>query len=423
MKDDTTIIPFHQPDSVADPLTEIAREGARRMLAQALKAEADAFVASFADETLPDGRRRVVRHGQGPERSIQTGIGALDVRRPKVRDRADGVAADRKVRFTSNILPRWARRSRSLDALLPVLYLRGISTGDFQEALGALLGPEAANLSPGVITRLTAGWHETYERWQHRDLSARRYVYIWADGVYLQARMEPQAECMLVIIGATPEGKKELLGFQVGTRESTQSWRELLIDIKARGLAVAPEIAVGDGALGFWQALDQVWPDTCHQRCWVHKIGNVLNAFPKSMTPAVKSDLHDISHAETRADAQAAMDVFAEKYATKYPKAATCLRKDRDALMAFYDYPAEHWDHLRSSNPIESVFATVRHRTVRTKGALSQKTAKLMVFTLIQAAAKSWRRLNGRNQLPKIIDGIKFRNGVEVTDATETSAA
>lgn len=423
MKDDTTIIPFHQPDSVADPLTEIAREGARRMLAEALKAEADAFVASFADETLPDGRRRVVRHGHGPERAIQTGIGALDIQRPKVRDRAGNTAGEDRVRFTSNILPRWARRSRSLDALLPVLYLRGISTGDFQEALSALLGPEAANLSPGAITRLTAGWQGAYDAWQQRDLSARRYAYIWADGVYLQARMEPQAECMLVIIGATPEGKKELLGFQVGTRESTQSWRELLIDIKARGLAMAPEIAVGDGALGFWKALDQIWPDTRHQRCWVHKIGNVLNAFPKSMAAAVKSDLHDISHAETRADALAAMDVFEEKYATKYPKAATCLSKDRDALMAFYDFPAEHWDHLRSSNPIESVFATVRHRTVRTKGALSQKTAKLMVFTLIQAATKSWRRLNGRNQLPKVIEGIKFRNGVEVTDATEISAA
>jgi transposase-like protein len=423
MKDDTMIIPFHQPDSISDPLTEIAREGARRMLAEALKAEADAFVASFADVTLADGRRRVVRHGHGPERPIQTGIGALDIQRPKVRDRAGDTAGEDRVRFTSNILPKWARRSRSLDALLPVLYLRGISTGDFQEALSALLGPEAANLSPGAITRLTAGWQGSYDAWQQRDLSAHRYVYIWADGVYLQARMEPQAECMLVIIGATPEGKKELLGFQVGTRESTQSWRELLVDIKARGLAMAPEIAVGDGALGFWKALDQIWPDTRHQRCWVHKIGNVLNAFPKSMAPAVKSDLHDISHAETRADALAAMDVFEEKYGVKYPKAVTCLTKNRDALMAFYDYPAEHWDHLRSSNPIESVFATVRHRTVRTKGALSQKTAQLMVFTLIQAAAKSWRRLNGRNQLPKVIEGIKFRNGVEVTDATKTSAA
>ena len=250
MKDDTTIIPLHQPGSIVDPLTEIAREGARRMLAVALKAEAASFVAQFGEEVLPDGRQRVVRHGCGPERTIQTGIGPIPVARQKVRDRATDVPPEKKIRFTSNILPRWARRSRSLDALLPVLYLRGVSTGDFQEALAALLGADAPNLSPGVISRLTADWEKDYDRWQRRDLSARRYVYIWADGVYLQARMEPQAECILVIIGATPEGKKELVGFHVGVRESAQSWRELLVDLKARGLAVPPELAVGDGALG-----------------------------------------------------------------------------------------------------------------------------------------------------------------------------
>ncbi|MBY6059829.1 IS256 family transposase, partial [Leisingera daeponensis] len=313
-----------------------------------------------AEEVLPDGRQRVVRHGYGPERSIQTGIGALDVRRPKVRDRAAG-PADEKVRFSSAILPKWARRSRSLDALLPVLYLRGISTGDFREALSAILGAEAPNLSPGVISRLSGEWQQDHDRWQRRDLSARRYVYIWADGVYLQARMEPQAECMLVILGATPEGKKELVGFQVGVRESAQSWRELLVDIKARGLAVPPEIAVGDGAMGFWKALDEVFPGTRHQRCWVHKIANMLNKFPKSMQPTVKADLREIWQAETRAKAKAAMDIFAEKYGIKYEKAVTCLTKDRDALLAFYDFPADHWDHLRTGNPIESVFATVRH--------------------------------------------------------------
>jgi transposase-like protein len=392
-------------------------------LAEALVAEADAFVASFAEERLPDGRQRVVRHGFGPERHIQTGIGALELRRPKVRDRTADAAADRKVRFTSNILPKWARRSPSLDALLPVLYLRGISTGDFQEALSALLGPDAPNLSPNVISRLTAGWQKDYDAWQRRDLSARRYVYIWADGVYLQARMEAQAECILVIIGATPEGKKELLGFQVGIRESAQSWRELLIYIKFRRLAMAPEIAVGDGGMGFWKALDEVFPGTRHQRCWVHKTANVLNKFPKSMTPAVKSDLQDIHHAETRADAKAALTRFEEKYAAKYEKAVACLTRDKEALLAFYDFPAEHWDHLRTSNPIESVFATVRHRTVRTKGALSQKTVKLMVFMLVQAASRKWRRLKGRNQLPKVIEGITFTNGIEGTDAAETSAA
>jgi transposase-like protein len=421
MTKDTEIIALRQPESVEDPLTEIARDGARRMLAAALRAEADAFVDHYSEKVLPDGRQRVVRHGYGPERSIQTGIGALDVRRPKVRDRAAG-PDDEKVRFTSGILPKWARRSKSLDALLPVLYLRGISTGDFQEALSALLGPDAPNLSPGVISRLTGEWQQEYDRWQRRDLSARRYVYVWADGVYLQARMEPQAECILVVLGATPEGKKELVGFQVGVRESAQSWHELLIDIKARGLSVPPEVAVGDGAMGLWKALDEVFPGTRHQRCWVHKTANVLNKFPKSMQPAVKTDLREIWHAETRAAAGAAMDIVAEKYGVKYEKAVTCLTKDRDALLAFYDFPADHWDHLRTSNPIESVFATVRHRTVRTKGALSQKTTKLMVFKLVQAAAKTWRRLKGANRLPMVIEGVTFTDGVAATDAENRAA-
>lgn len=423
MTDDTTILPFHQPGSIIDPLTEIARDGARQMLMAALKAEAASFVAQFSEDLLPDGRQRVVRHGFGPERMIQTGIGPIPVARQKVRDRATDVPAGKRLRFTSNILPRWARRSRSLDALLPVLYLRGVSTGDFQEALAALLGADAPNLSPGAISRLTAGWQEDYERWQRRDLSARRYVYIWADGVYLQARMEPQAECMLVIIGATPEGRKELVGFQVGVRESAQSWRELLVDLKARGLAVPPELAVGDGALGFWKALDEVFPGTRHQRCWFHKVSNVINYFPKSMQPAVTADLREISHAETRAAARAAIETFKQKYAAKYERGVACLTKDAEALLAFYDFPAEHWDHLRTSNPIESVFATVRHRTVRTKGALSQKTSRLMVFTLVRAAAKKWRKLNGTNQLPRVIEGITFTDGVAQPDATNNRAA
>ena len=423
MKDVTTITALHQPGAILDPLTEIARDGARQMLMAALKAEAAGFVAQFAEERLPDGRQRVVLHGAGPERTVQTGIGAIPVRRPKVRDRATDAPAEEKIRFTSSILPKWARRSRSLDALLPILYLRGVSTGDFQEALTALLGKDAPNLSPGVITRLTAGWEEEYDRWRRRDLSARRYVYIWADGVYLQARMEPTAECMLVIIGATPEGKKELIGFQVGVRESAQSWRELLVDLKARGLAAAPELAVGDGALGFWKALEEVFPEARHQRCWFHKIANVLNTFPKSMHPAVTADLREISHAETRAAALAAIETFREKYAAKYARGVACLTKDADALLSFYDFPAEHWDHLRTSNPIESVFATVRHRTVRTKGALSQKTAKLMVFTLVRAASKKWRKLNGANQLPRVIEGVIFTDGVSQADATQSRAA
>ena len=423
MKNDTTILPFRQSETIADPLTELAREGARRMLAEALKAEADAFVASFADEQLEDGRQRIVRHGFGPERQIMTGIGALDVQRPKVRDRMVAPDPAEKIRFTSNILPKWARRSVSLDALLPVLYLKGISTGDFQDALSAIMGPDAPNLSPSVISRLTTGWQAQYDTWLRRDLSTRHYVYIWADGVYLQARMEENAECMLVIIGATPEGKKELLGFQVGLRESAQSWHELLSDIKGRGLSIPPEIAVGDGAMGFWNALDRAFPGTKHQRCWVHKVQNVLNCFPKKMAPAVKSDLDDIQHAETRREAEAALTVFSEKYGVKYEKGVACLTKDKEAMLAFFDFPAEHWGHLRTSNLIESVFATVRHRTARTKGALSQKTAKLMVFTLIQAASRKWLRLKGRNQLPKVIEGIKFNDGVEVNEDAENRAA
>lgn len=422
MKDETSIIPFRQPESIEDPLTEIAREGARRMLAMAMEAEVTGFLEQFAEERLPDGRRRVVRHGHGPEREIQTGIGPLAVRRPKVRDRAQDRDVSERVRFTSHILPRWARRSRSLDALLPVLYLRGISTGNFQEVLAALLGPDAPNLSPSVISRLTAAWEKEFDRWQRRDLSARRYVYIWVDGVYLQARMEPEAECILVIIGATPEGKKELVGFHVGVRESAQSWRELLVDIKARGLSIPPQVAVGDGAMGFWKAVDEIFPTTRHQRCWVHKVANVLNKVPKSMHANMKSDLREIWQAHTRSAADVAMETFAEKYGAKYEKAVACLAKDRNALLAFYDFPAEHWDHLRTGNPIESVFATVRHRTVRTKGALSQKTVKLMVFKLVQAASKTWRRLKGANQLPRLIEGVTFSDGVAKAD-TENRAA
>ncbi len=331
--------------------------------------------------------------------------------------------AGERIRFTSAILPRWARRTRSLDALLPTLYLRGISTGDFQEALSALLGKDAPNLSPSVVGRLTAEWQAEYDRWQERDLSARRYVYVWADGVYLQARMEEQAECMLVLIGATPEGRKELVGFQIGVRESAQSWRELLVDVKRRGLAIAPEIAVGDGALGFWKALDEVLPTTRHQRCWLHKAANLLNKVPKSVQGAMKADIREISAAPTRAAAEAAIAIFVEKYGAKYPKAAECLTRDRDALLAFFDFPAEHWDHLRTTNPIESVFATVRHRTVRTKGALSPTTAKLMVFKLVMAAAKTWRRLKGENLLPKVVAGVTFKDGTEVVDVPADRAA
>src|SRR4051794_25973105 len=291
MTSDSTVVPLCQPEEMEDPLTAILRSGARRLLAQAVEAEAEAFLATMKDMRLPDGRERVVRHGLGPERLMQTGIGPVPVRRVKLRDRGAGPAGER-IRFTSALLPRWARRTRSLDAVLPVLYLRGVSMGDFQEALAALLGPDAPNLSPAVIGRLRDDWQADYTRWQRRDLSARRYVYLWADGVYLQARMEPQAECMLVLIGATPEGRKELVGFQVGLRESAQSWRELLADLKARGLAAAPELAVGDGALGFWQALEEVFPATRHQR---YRVGGDVAA-PTPHRPGRAGFPHPVLH-------------------------------------------------------------------------------------------------------------------------------
>ena len=333
MSSSSTVVPLRQSDAVDDPLTAVLRDGARRLLAQVIEAEAEAFLAAMLEVRLPDGRERLVRHGHGPERQVQTGIGPVTVQRVKLRNRGadNGDAGDAgvgRIRFTSAILPRWARRTRSLDALLPILYLRGVSMGDFGEALAALLGKDAPNLSPSVVARLRGEWEADYARWQRRDLSARHYVYVWADGVYLQARMEPQAECMLVLIGATPEGKKELLGFQVGVRESAQSWHELLVDLKARGLVVAPELATGDGALGFWKALDEVSPTTRHQRCTVHKTVNVLDKLPKSVQPAAKADLREVWNAPDRATAEAAVATFAEKYGAKYQKAVTCLTKD-----------------------------------------------------------------------------------------------
>jgi transposase-like protein len=417
---DHNVVSYRQKDEIDDPLTEILRAGARRLIAQAVEAEFATFLASHAELVLPDGRQRVVRHGHDPVRAIQTGIGPIEVEKPKARDR--GASEGARIRFTSNILPKWARRTKSLDALLPVLYLRGISAGDFQEVLASLLGKDAPNLSPAVIARLKGEWEEEYRRWQKRDLSARRYVYVWADGVYLQARMEPQAECMLVLMGATPEGRKELIGFQTGQRESTQSWKELLVDLKARGLSIAPEVATGDGALGFWKALDEAFPATRHQRCWLHKTLNVLDKFPKSMQPNAHKDLREIWLSPDRAAAEAAMTTFGEKYAPKYSKAVECLIKDREQMLTFFDFPADHWDHLRTSNPIESVFATVRHRTVRMKGALSQDTARLMVFKLVMAAAKTWRRLKGQNQLPKVISGVKFKDGIEVASEIKSAA-
>jgi len=342
------------------------------------------------------------------------------VRQPRVRDRkaADG----ERIRFSPTILPPYARRTKSLEVLIPILYLKGVSTGDFEEALGALLGKDGG-LSASTITRLKEAWVDEHARWLDRDLSAKRYVYVWADGIYVQARLEDDAQCLLVIIGATAEGKKELVGLADGIRESAQSWKELLLDLKRRGLTIDPQLAIADGALGFWKAIEEVWPKTRAQRCWVHKTANVLNRLPKSLQPKAKSALQDIWMAETRKAAEAALDAFIETYGIKYEKAVECLTKDREALFAFYDFPAEHWKHLRTTNPIESTFATVRHRTVRSRGCLSNKTALAMIFKLTQAAEKRWHRLRGHHQLPKVILGVKFNDGIEIVISQAQAAA
>jgi transposase-like protein len=406
------VIKFAQPGTFRDPLTEILRNGARALLAHAVEAEVAGFLGDHADKLTADGRARLVRHGHLPEREIVTGIGPVAVRCPRVRDRAgDG---GERIRFSSAILPPYARRSKSLEVLIPLLYLKGVSTGDFEEALVALLGKDTGGLSASTIGRLKEAWSDEHARWSKRDLSAKRYVYFWADGIHVQARLEDHGQCLLVIIGATPEGKKELVGLIDGVRESAQSWKELLLDLKRRGLPMGPELAVADGALGFWQALEEVWPNTRGQRCWVHKTANVLNKLPKSQQFKAKRALQEIWMAETKKDALAAFDAFIETWGVKYDKAVECLIKDRAALLSFYDFPAEHWKHLRTTNVIESSFATIRHRTVRSKGCLSNKTALAMIFKLAEAAEKSWRRLDGHNQFPKIILGVKFADGIEV---------
>ena len=418
---DSNVFRLSQPGTFSDPLTEVLRNGARALLSQAVEAEVAALLNRHADQLTDDGRQRLVRHGHLPEREIVTGIGPVAVRCPRVRDRVgDGWE---RIRFSSAILPPYARRSKSLEVLIPILYLKGVSTGDFEEALLALLGKDAGGLSASTIGRLKDAWSDEHARWSKRDLSAKRYVYFWADGIHVQARLEDDAQCLLVIIGATPEGKKELVGLIDGVRESTQSWRELLLDLKRRGLAVGPELSVADGALGFWQAVEEVWPKTRGQRCWVHKTANVLNKLPKSLQSKAKRSLQEIWMAETKKDALVAFDAFVETWSPKYEKAVECLTKDRDALLAFYDFPAEHWKHLRTSNPIESSFATVRHRTVRSKGCLSNKTALAMIYKLVEAAEKNWRRLDGHNQLPKIILGVKFTDGIEVVRSQAQTAA
>jgi transposase-like protein len=407
---ETTIATLPDPSGFSpDPLTGVIRDGARKLIEQAIEAELTALMAAFAEDKLEDGRARLVRHGHLPEREVLTGIGPVPVKVPRVRDRKPG---EEKITFTPSILPRYLRKTKSVEDLLPWLYLKGVSTGDFAEALAALLGPNAKGLSAKTITRLKADWWKEYEAWQKRDLGTRRFLYIWADGVYFKPRMSEEKQCVLVIVGADEFGRKELLALTDGFRESTESWREVLLDLKRRGLKQDPKLAIGDGALGFWTALREVFATTREQRCWVHKTMNVLNGMPKSLQSKAKAHLHDIWQAETRAEAEAAFDFFVETYGVKWDKAVAKLVKDREVLLTFYDYPAEHWKHIRTSNPIESTFATVRHRTKRTKGCLSRKTGLAMAFRLMMSAQKKWRKLDGQKRLPQIIQGVEFRDGI-----------
>ena len=410
---DLEVANFREQFEGRDLLDQLVRRGAQQMLQQAIEAEVQEFLKQHQDRQDEHGNRLVVRNGHKPSRKIVTGAGALEVKQPRVRDK--GPAKDQRVQFSSAILPPYLRRSKAIEEFIPWLYLKGISTGDFSEALQSLLGEQAKGLSPNVIVRLKEQWTSEYEQWNRRDLTGKQYVYLWADGIYVNVRLEDtenQQQCLLVVMGATEDGHKELIAVMDGYRESEQSWRELLIDLKQRGLTLAPQLATGDGALGFWAALRKVYPQTREQRCWVHKTANVLNKMPKSVQPRAKADLHEIWLAETRDAANKAFDTFLAKYEAKYEGACACLRKDREVLLTFYDFPAEHWKHLRTTNPIESTFATIRLRHRRTKGNGTRKTSLAMMFKLAQAAQKRWRRLNGPEQLVFLLQGREFVDGV-----------
>lgn len=393
-----------------DVMTEILRAGAQRMLAQAIQEEVDQWIAERAPFRDEEGHCQVVRNGYLPRRTITTGIGAVEVRQPRVRDRR---GAEEGEKFTSKILPPYLRKTKSMEELIPWLYLKGVSSGDFSEALAALLGPEAPGLSASTIVRLKKVWEDEFSEWNQRCLEGKQYVYLWADGVHFNIRLEEDRQCILVLMGATADGKKELIAVADGFRESEQSWRALLLDVKARGLKIDPKLATGDGALGFWKALRKVYPKTREQRCCVHKTANVLDKLPKRLQAEAKQKLHAIWMADTRESADRAFDLFLATYGAKYPKAAACLQKDRDVLLTFYDFPAEHWLHLRTTNPIESTFATVRLRTKRTKGCGSRTACLTMVYKLMQSASKKWRALNGSDILPDVIQGIPFIDGIK----------
>ena len=393
-----------------DVLTSILREGAQRLLAAAVEAEAAEWIEAHRHVHDEHGHRQVVRNGHLPQRTLLTGLGPVEVRQPRVLDRRPAGEGER---FSSKILPPYLRKTKSIEELIPWLYLKGISTGDFSEALAALVGPEAKGLSASTITRLKEVWEGEFQEWTKRPLKGKEYVYVWADGVHFNIRLEEDRQCILVLMGATADGRKELIAITDGYRESEQSWKGLLLDVQARGLSIDPKLATGDGALGFWKALRQVYPATREQRCWVHKTVNVLDKLPKRLQPEAKNKLHQIWMAETRADAQKAFDLFIETYQAKYPKATECLAKDRDVLLTFYDFPAEHWVHLRTTNPIESTFATVRLRHRRTKGNGSRLACLTMVYKLMQSAAQKWRLLNGCPLLPDVIAGVQFIDGLK----------
>jgi putative transposase len=396
------------PNTVQDALTEVLQEGARTLLAQAIEAEVAEFLARHADKHDAAGRRRLVRNGYLPERTIQTGIGDVPVKAPRVRDRAG------ELRFSSSILPPYLRRTKTIEELLPWLYLKGISTGGFSEALATLLGRDAPGLSAGTISRLKTVWQEEHAHWDSRSLTHKRYVYLWVDGIHFGVRLEEANQCILVVMGATPEGKKELVALADGFRESEQSWKDLLLDLRQRGLKIDPKLAIGDGALGFWKALPQVFGSTRAQRCWVHKTANVLNKLPKHLQAKAKSDLHQIWMAESQDEARHAFASFVELYEPKYPKAAQCLAKDKEALLTFYDFPAEHWHHIRTSNPIESTFASVRLRTAKTRGCGSRASILSTVFKLSQSAEQRWLKLRGAEMIAKVITGVRFKDGIEM---------
>lgn len=409
---------IHLSDRVSgdDPLTELLRQGARQLIEQAIEAELQALLSQYRGQQTEDGRAAVVRNGYQPERAIQTGIGPVKVKVPKVRSRT-GEA----VTFHSALVPPYVRKTRSLEAALPWLYLKGISTGEMEDALRVLVGSEACGLSASTVSRLKQVWAQEYRDWNETRLDKDKWVYLWADGIYSGLRAEDAKLCALVVIGVNERGEKHFLAIEDGVRESTQSWREVLLKLKARGLNTA-ELAVGDGAMGFWAALEEVYPGTRQQRCWMHKTVNVLNCLPKSAQPKAKQALHEIWQAETRDNAEKAFDLFIRQYDAKYPKATTCLQKDRDELLAFYDFPAKHWQSLRTTNPIESTFGTIRHRTKRSKGCLSRDGMLHMMFKLGQCAEQNWRKLRGFSYLAKVIEGVPFKDGIEMENSDQMAA-